>query len=48
MSDDLVNRFIKDLCFVLGIDVPKVTHDFLDTVVFVNLRRSRFAALSRR
>ena len=35
MSDDLVNRFIKDVCFVLGIDVPKVTHDFLDTVVFV-------------
>lgn len=48
MSDDLVNSFIEDVCFVLGIEVLKVTHDFLDTVVLVNLRRSRFAMLSRR
>ena len=48
MNNDLISNFITDVCFVLGIEVSKVTHDFLDTVVLVNLRRSRFAALSRR
>lgn len=40
MSDDLVNRFIKDVCFVLGIDVPKVTHNFLD--ICTDTRKEQF------
>ena len=29
MNNDLISNFIADVCFVLGIDVPKVTHNFL-------------------
>lgn len=31
MGNDLISSFIKDVCFALGIDVPKVTNDFLET-----------------
>lgn len=31
MVKDFVSNFITDVCFVLGIDVPKVTNDFLET-----------------
>lgn len=31
MGNDLISSFIKDVYFALGIDVPKVTNDFLET-----------------
>ena len=33
MVKDFVSNFITDVCFVLGIDVPRVTQDFQDICI---------------
>ena len=38
MNNDLISNFIADVCFVLGIDVPKVTHNFLQERSFLFLQ----------
>lgn len=40
MNNDLISNFIADVCFVLGIDVPKVTHDLLD--ICIDTRKEQF------
>lgn len=40
MNNDLISNFITDVCFVLGIEVPKVTHDFLD--ICIDTRKEQF------
>ena len=40
MGNDLISSFIKDVCFVLGIDVPKVTNDFLE--ICIDIRKEQF------
>ena len=40
MNNDLISNFIADVCFVLGIDVPKVTHNFLD--ICTDTRKEQF------
>lgn len=40
MGNDLISSFIKDVCFVLGIDVPKVTNDFLE--ICIDTRKEQF------
>lgn len=40
MNNDLISNFIADVCFVLGIDVPKVTHNFLE--ICTNTRKEQF------
>lgn len=40
MNNDLIINFIADVCFVLGIDVPKVTHDLLD--ICIDTRKEQF------
>lgn len=40
MNNDLISNFIADICFVLGIDVPKVTHNFLE--ICTDTRKEQF------
>lgn len=40
MNNDLISNFIADVCFVLGIDVPKVTHNFLE--ICTDTRKEEF------
>lgn len=40
MNNDLISNFIADVCFVLGIDVPKVTHNFLE--ICTDTRKEQF------
>lgn len=40
MLKDFVSNFITDVCFVLGIDVPKVTHNFLE--ICTDTRKEQF------
>ena len=40
MNNDLISNFITDVCFVLGIEVLKVTHDFLD--ICIDTRKEQF------
>lgn len=40
MNNDLISNFIADVCFVLGIDVPKVTHNFLG--ICTDTRKEQF------
>lgn len=40
MVKDFVSNFITDVCFVLGIDVPKVTHNFLE--ICTDTRKEQF------
>lgn len=40
MNNDLISNFIADVCFVLGIDVPKVTHNFLE--ICTETRKEQF------
>ena len=40
MNNDLISNFIADACFVLGIDVPKVTHNFLE--ICTDTRKEQF------
>lgn len=40
MNNDLMSNFIADVCFVLGIDVPKVTHNFLE--ICTDTRKEQF------
>ena len=40
MNNDLISNFIADVCFVFGIDVPKVTHDLLD--ICIDTRKEQF------
>ena len=40
MIKDFVSNFITDVCFVLGIDVPKVTHNFLE--ICTDTRKEQF------
>lgn len=40
MNNDLISNFIAEVCFVLGIDVPKVTHDLLD--ICIDTRKEQF------
>lgn len=40
MVKDFVSNFITDVCFVLGIDVPKVTHNFLK--ICTDTRKEQF------
>lgn len=41
MIKDFVSNFITDVCFVLGIDVPRVTQDFQD--IYIDTRNDQFA-----
>lgn len=41
MIKDFVSNFITDVCFVLGIDVPRVTQDFQD--ICIDTRKDQFA-----
>mgnify|MGYP000330999206 CR=1 FL=1 len=41
MIKDFVSNFITDVCFVLGIDVPRVTQDFQD--IYIDTRKDQFA-----
>lgn len=40
MNNDLISNFIADVCFVLGIDVPKITHNFLE--ICTDTRKEQF------
>lgn len=40
MNNDLISNFIADVCFGLGIDVPKVTHNFLE--ICTETRKEQF------
>lgn len=40
MNNDLISNFIADVCFVLGIDVPKVAHNFLE--ICTDTRKEQF------
>ena len=40
MNNDLISNFIADVCFVLGIDVPKITHDF--SCICTDTRKEQF------
>lgn len=41
MIKDFVSNFITDVCFVLGIDVPRVTQDFQD--ICIDTQKDQFA-----
>lgn len=40
MVKDFVSNFITDVCFVLGIDIPKITHDF--SCICTDTRKEQF------
>ena len=41
MVKDFVSSFITDVCFVLGIDVPRVSQDFQD--ICIDTRKDQYA-----